>query len=75
MITLEEIIITRGDIEKIYKSHISLTLWRAVKNSTKHSNPLYPDMQSREIKETGEIRNPDVSTYTDSKTGTLFVKS
>lgn len=27
MITLEEIIINRGDIEKIYRAQITLTLW------------------------------------------------
>ncbi len=46
MVTLEEIIIKRGDIEKIYRSDIALTLWRAVNKSASNNaqNPLYPDI-------------------------------
>ena len=74
MITLEEIIISRGDIEKIYRSDISLTLWRAVNKSEVESitNPLYPDLKERELPN-GRIRVADVATYT--KDGVLHVKS
>ncbi|WDE09117.1 hypothetical protein SG34_030590 [Thalassomonas viridans] len=75
MITLEEIIIARGDIEKVYKSNISLTLWRAVHKSAKGNitNPLYPDLKERELAN-GRIRAADVATYRDAK-GVLYVKS
>lgn len=36
MVTLEEIIISRGDLEKIYRSDISLTLWRAINHSIRY---------------------------------------
>lgn len=73
MITLEEIIISRGDIEKIYRSDIALTLWRAVnKSESSSTNPLYPDLQERTLPN-GRVRLADVSTYT--KDGVLHVKS
>lgn len=73
MITLEEIIISRGDLEKIYRSDISLTLWRAInKSGHRPSNPLYPDLKERSLPN-GRVRLADVSTY--SKDGVLYVKS
>lgn len=73
MITLEEIIISRGDLEKIYRSNISLTLWRAVnKSGSQLSNPLYPDLKERNLPN-GRVRLADVATY--SKDGVLYVKS
>jgi hypothetical protein len=73
MITLEEIIISRGDLEKIYRSDIALTLWRAVnKTGVVSSNPLYPDLNQRALPN-GRVRLADVSTYT--KDGVLYVKS
>ena len=73
MITLEEIIIKRGDIEKIYRSDIALTLWRAVNKSVNNNqNPLYPDLKEKELPN-GRIRLADVSTY-DVK-GVAYVKS
>jgi len=73
MITLEEIIILRGDLEKIYRSDISLTLWRAVnKSGYQSSNPLYPDLKERDLPN-GRVRLADVSTY--SRDGVLYVKS
>lgn len=74
MITLEEMIISRGDIERIYRSDISLTLWRAVNKSNKQlTNPLYPDLNKR-ILPNGRIRLADVATYFNDD-GILFVKS
>lgn len=73
MITLEEIIVSRGDLEKIYRSDIALTLWRAVnKSGSQLSNPLYPDLKERNLPN-GRVRLADVSTY--SKNGVLYVKS
>lgn len=74
MITLEEVIINRGNIEKIYKSNITLTLWRALNKSEKRSNPLYPDLTPRQLPN-GDIREADVRVYKDAKSGKDFVKS
>ncbi|HTF97513.1 MAG TPA: hypothetical protein VL995_15340 [Cellvibrio sp.] len=73
MITLKEIIISRGDLEKIYRSDISLTLWRAInKSGSKPRNPLYPDLSERTLPN-GRVRLADVLTYL--KDGVLYVKS
>ena len=74
MVTLEEIIIKRGDIEKIYRSDIALTLWRAVNKSASNNtqNPLYPDIVDKELPN-GRIRLADVSTY--DVNGVAYVKS
>ena len=73
MITLEEIIISRGDLEKIYRSDISLTLWRAInKLDDKSLNPLYPDLKERTLPN-GRVRLADVFTYL--KDGIVYVKS
>lgn len=64
--TLEEIIIERGDIEKLYRVDWNVTLWRAVAIDSLHgSNPLYPDLKNR-VLANGDIRRPDVSVYTDA---------
>lgn len=47
MITLEEIIIGRGDLEKVYKSNVALTLWRGLNNADDRRNPLYPDFEKK----------------------------
>lgn len=75
MITLEAVIISRGDIEKIYKSSIKLTLWRAINKleSDKTLNPLYPDMKNRRLPN-GRLRLADVSMYANSD-GILCVKA
>ena len=71
MITLEEIIIKRGDIEKIYRSNIALTLWRAVnKSGNNGQNPLYPDL-SEKVLPNGRIRLADMSKFTQFNTGFL----
>jgi len=75
MITLEEIIVSRGDIEKIYKSDINLTLWRAINRSdlSKIANPLYPDLTDRRLPN-GRVRNADVFTF-KGPDGSLYVKA
>ena len=40
MITLEEIILRRGDVEKVYRSTLTLTLWRALRTDQDSGNPL-----------------------------------
>ena len=62
MITLEQVIISRGDIEKIYRAEKKLTLWRGLHNSEVDNklNPLYPDFYSKQLPN-GDIRAPDVT--------------
>jgi len=73
MITLEEIIIRRGDIEKICRSNTSLGLWRAVlKDGGSLSNPLYPDLAPRQLPN-GDIR-VDVDVFIDPKSGIQMVR-
>ncbi|EHH2451433.1 hypothetical protein MPV89_004207 [Vibrio vulnificus] len=61
MITLEDIIIERGDVEKIYRSVHDLKLWRGLHNSdVGRANPLYPDFY-RKVLPNGDIREPDVT--------------
>ena len=76
MITLEEIIIKRGDIEKIYQSDKDLTLWRGLHNSEVNTkpNPLYPDFYEKETAN-GDVRQPDVTIVKDGVTGKEVVKS
>jgi len=75
MKTLVDIIILRGDIEKIYKSDIDLTLWRAVYKEPQDDtiNPLYPDLIEKTLPN-GRIRFPDISTFVNED-GVLYVKS
>ena len=75
MITLEEIIISRGGIEKIYRSQIALTLWRALNrgNIRKAHNPLYPDFEARKLPN-GDIRSPDIEPFEHSS-GQMYVKA
>lgn len=76
MVTLEQIIIGRGDIERLYKTRIPLTLWRALLNDsdTQLKNPLYPDFAPRALPN-GDIRDPDVSVFIDPLTGVEKVRS
>lgn len=75
-ITLEEIIIARGDIEKVYRAEISVTLWRALRRveTSASSNPLHPDVELR-VLPNGDIRNPDIETYIDKATGHRMVRA
>ena len=75
MITLEEIIISRGDIEKIYRSQVTLTLWRALNKDDVEEviNPLYPDFAPR-ILPNGDIRSPDIKPFKHAN-GQMYVKA
>jgi hypothetical protein len=65
-LTLEQIIIASGDIEKIYRSPLVVTLWRAVALdlSGQGKNPFYPDLAQRTLAN-GRVREADVATYAD----------
>lgn len=75
MLTLEQIILRRGDIEKIYRADVTLTLWRALRtDEAGGANPLYPDLEPRTLPN-GDIREPDVSKYVDASTGQTKVRA
>ncbi len=51
MRTMENIIIERGDLEKIYRSDHDLTLWRGlhIDEVNIKTNPLYPDLARKRL--------------------------
>lgn len=59
MKTLEDILISRGDLDLIYDGKAGLHLWRAVHKDSKGTNPLYPDFCPRWVR--GSMRAPDVT--------------
>lgn len=59
MQTIENLLISRGELDRIYIGNLNLYLWRALHTSSDASNPLYPDFQPRQIR-TGHVRAPDV---------------
>ena len=52
-------LISRGELERIYTGSLKLFLWRALHKDAKKENPLYPDFEHREIR-AGVVRAPDV---------------
>lgn len=61
MLTIEQLLISKGELERIYTGISSLYLWRAVHKSSITSNPLYPDFENREIRP-GITRPADIKT-------------
>lgn len=76
MRTMENIIIERGDLEKIYRSDHDLTLWRGlhIDEISIKTNPLYPDLARKRL-QNGKIREPDVEVYNSEINGKQYVKS
>jgi len=74
MMTLEDILISRGEVEKIHRGETSLTLWRGLHVTDDKTNPFYPDFDYEEKRlPSGEIRDPDVNT--ELVNGVRYVKS
>ena len=73
MKTIENLLISKGQLDRIYVGSLRLFLWRSLHISSKSKNPLYPDFEEREIR-TGVLRAPDVEVVTQ-KTGIEVVKS
>jgi hypothetical protein len=59
MKTLEDILISRGELDLIYDGRSGLHLWRAIHRESSSTNPLYPDFYARTIR--GSLRRPDVT--------------
>jgi hypothetical protein len=70
METLENLLIGRGELSRIYTGQMRLFLWRALHRASTTANPLYPDFEPREIR-AGVLRAPDVTVQI--RGGTPFV--
>ncbi|MCE2029333.1 hypothetical protein [Sessilibacter corallicola] len=60
MITLEDILISKGEVEKIFRGTTTLYFWRGLNLADDRANPLYPDLEQRQLP-SGSIRDPDVN--------------
>lgn len=60
MKTIESLLISRGELDRIYIGSIRLWLWRALHKQVTVANALYPDFSPRQIR--GVLRAPDVET-------------
>src|SRR3954468_9440975 len=60
MKTIESLLISRGELDRIYTGSVRLWLWRALHKKVTVANPLYPDFVAREIR--GILRAPDLET-------------
>lgn len=58
MKTIENLLISKGELERIYTGTLKLYLWRSLHKDSDSANPLYPDFEPREIR--GILRAPDV---------------
>jgi hypothetical protein len=74
LITLEDMLVARGEGDKIWRGLTALHLWRGNLKDDTRANPLYPDLVSREIAP-GKVRDPDVNRYLDPKTREWMVKA
>ena len=72
MITLEDILISKGQVEKIYRGKSTLHFWRGLNIDDDRSNPLYPDLEQR-ILPSGDVRDPDVNK--ERRNGIWYVKA
>lgn len=59
MDTIEKLLISKGELERIYVGELKLYLWRSLHKSIKTANPFYPDFEPREVR-AGVLRGPDV---------------
>ena len=71
--TIEELLISKNQLDRIYLGCLSLHLWRSLHEKSACANPLYPDFEKREIRK-GVIRVPDIEVIT-MPNGTEIVKS
>ncbi|PCH60065.1 MAG: hypothetical protein COC05_05365 [Gammaproteobacteria bacterium] len=65
MKTIESLLISKGDLDRIYVGRLKLFLWRSLHNSVNVMNPLYPDFEERQIR-SGVLRVADVETIANS---------
>lgn len=72
MKTIEEILLSRNELDRIYLGHLTLPLWRAIKAPSSKGNVLHPELQER-VMSRGRIRPADVGMYENQ--GQQWVKS
>ncbi|MET1255315.1 hypothetical protein [Aliikangiella maris] len=73
MKTIENLLISKGQLDRIYVGSLTLFLWRSLHKNSNSKNPLYPDFEEREIR-SGVLRAPDVEVV-KSENGVEIVKS
>ncbi len=73
MKTIEKLLISKGQLDRIYVGNLKLYLWRSLHKSAKSKNPFYPDFEEREIR-AGVLRAPDIEVV-KLASGTEMVKS
>jgi hypothetical protein len=49
MKTIERLLISKGDLDRIDTGKVNLCLWRALHKRTPTTNPLYPDFDPRDV--------------------------
>ncbi len=65
MKTIESILISKGQLDRIYIGKLNLFLWRSLHKNVETENPLYPDFEEREIR-SGVFRVADIRTEPNS---------
>jgi len=70
--TIEDILISRNELEKMYLGNTTLHLWRAVRKNETSSGVLHPELKKRDLGR-GRTRQADVEIYT--KSGCEWVRS
>ncbi len=72
MVTLEDILISIGEVEKIYRGKSTLHFWRGLSLGDGRPNPLHPDLEQR-ILPSGNVRDPGVGK--ELRNGVWYVKA
>jgi hypothetical protein len=70
MKTIEDILMSRNELEKMYLGDVALHLWRGVRQG--QNSVLHPELKKRDLGR-GRVRQADVETY--SKNGSEWVRS
>jgi hypothetical protein len=74
MLTLEDMLLARGQIDRVCRGTTLVHLWRGNRIDDTRANPLYPDLEDRILPD-GDVRVPDVNRYLDPKTNQWMVKA
>ncbi len=72
MKTIEKLLISKGELGRIYVGQLRLYLWRSLHKSSKVKNPFYPDFEEREIR-AGVLRAPDVEVVEDNSGNQIVI--
>jgi hypothetical protein len=72
MKTIQDILISRNELERLYLGHTTLHLWRAVQKGMDVKETLQPALEKKDLGR-GRVRQPDVETY--ARNGEQWVRS